>query len=303
RLVLLVNGLGATPPMELAIVARDALQHLREGGFELQRAWSGTLLSALDMPGFSLSLLRVDDKRLALLDAATDAPAWPGTGRLASEITLQESNATSNTGSISSTFRSSRSTSPPLRRAALAAADALIAHEARLTALDAGAGDGDLGTSMVRGAAAIAALPDKAWISPEVALSSIGHALRRAIAGSSGPFYATAALRAARALSGKAGPTPTDWALAFTSAVSAIRELGGAKVGDRTMVDALQPAADVFASALEAGVPTGEAWAAATAAARKGCDATAQMSPRLGRASYLGNRALGIPDAGATAAT
>jgi ATP-dependent dihydroxyacetone kinase len=301
RLVLLVNGLGATPPMELAIVARDGLRHLRARGFDLQRAWSGTLLSALDMPGFSLSLLRVDDERLALLDAATDAPAWPGAGRLAAEIFLPGTHPGRTSAGASRPANAGGSVDQRLRRAALAAAEALTAHEEHLTALDARAGDGDLGASMTRGAAAIAALPEAAWTSSESALSSIGHALRRAIAGSSGPFYATAALRAARALSGKTAPTSTEWAEAFTQAVDAIRELGGAKPGDRTMVDALQPAADAFASALAAGEPPARAWAAATAAAREGCAATAQMTPRLGRASYLGARAVGVPDAGATA--
>jgi len=302
RLVLLVNGLGATPPMELAIVARDALRHLRANGFDVQRAWSGTLLSALDMPGFSLSLLRVDNARLALLDAATDAPAWPGTGRLAAEITLTDAQMVSHVAGMSRPPVSAASVDERLRGAALAAAEALIANEERLTALDARAGDGDLGTSMTRGAAAIASLPKDAWTNEAVALSRIGHALRRAIAGSSGPFYATAALRAARVLTGKTAPSASQWAEAFTQAVAAIRELGGAKLGDRTMVDALQPAADAFASALEAGESPERAWAVAIAAARAGCAATAHMTPRLGRASYLGARAVGAPDAGATAA-
>jgi dihydroxyacetone kinase len=300
QLALLVNGLGSTPPMELAIVARDALRHLRARGFTVARAWSGTLLSALDMPGFSLSLMRVDDARLALLDAPTDAPAWPGPGRVAARSGQPVAAAAS---SATSKPAGAAQVNQLLRRAALAVADALTANEDKLTDLDARAGDGDLGSSMARGAAAIRALPDSTWTTPEAALSSIGHALRRAIAGSSGPFYATATLRAARTLAGKSNPAGQDWAEAFSQAVTAISELGGAKPGDRTMVDALQPAADAFAAALRAGQPPRQAWAAAAAAARAGCEATAQMQPRLGRASYLGARAIGIPDAGATAVT
>lgn len=303
RLALLANGLGSTPPMELAIVARDALRHLHARGFVVARAWSGTLLSALDMPGFSLSLMRVDDARLALLDAATDAPAWPGPGRVASPAASAASSAPREAAAANATQGRGSSVNEPLRRAVLAAADALTANEDKLTDLDARAGDGDLGSSMTRGAAAIRALPDSAWSTPESALSSIGHALRRAIAGSSGPFYATATLRAARTLAGKANPAASDWAQAFSEAVAAISELGGAKPGDRTMVDALRPAADAFAAAVRAGQSSRQAWTAAAAAARAGCEATARMQPRLGRASYLGARALGIPDAGATAVT
>jgi dihydroxyacetone kinase len=79
-------------------------------------------------------------------------------------------------------------------------------------------------------------------------------------------------------------------------------ELGGAKPGDRTMLDALHPAATAVAAGLAAGRPATEAWSEAVAAAREGTEATAHMYPRLGRASYLGHRALGTVDAGAAAA-
>ncbi|MCQ4163091.1 dihydroxyacetone kinase subunit DhaK, partial [Roseomonas sp. GC11] len=82
RVALLVNGLGGTPPMELAIVARAALARLRGAGLEVARAWCGNFLTAIEMPGFSLSLMRLDAARLALLDAPASAPAWTGNGRI-----------------------------------------------------------------------------------------------------------------------------------------------------------------------------------------------------------------------------
>ena len=128
----------------------------------------------------------------------------------------------------------------------------------------------------------------------------MGNALRRAIAGSSGPFYAVALLRAARELeSSPAGASA--WAGAFASAVASVSELGGAKPGDRTMLDALQPAVGALAASLEAGLSSREAWSKAVAAAEQGRDATVSMHPRLGRAAYLGDRALGHADAGASA--
>jgi dihydroxyacetone kinase len=295
RVALLVNGLGATPPMELAIVARHALAVLRGRGIVVERAWAGLFMTALDMPGCSLSLLRVDDARLARLDAATDAPAWPGPGHVAPRRIVALPPVEAATGAAAAPGRFA----PALRAAALAIADAFDAAEASLTELDSRAGDGDLGISMARGAAAIRALPDSAWTNPAVALAAMGDALRRAIAGSSGPFYATALLRAARQL-GEA-PNPAAWAAAFNAAVSSIGELGGAKPGDRTMLDALHPAAEAFAGAVAAGQPPAAAWAAAVQAAAAGTAATATMHARLGRASYLGERALGVPDAGASA--
>ena len=188
-----------------------------------------------------------------------------------------------------------------LQQAAHAVTRALDAAEGRLTDLDSAAGDGDLGINMARGAAAIRALPESAWATPESALGAIGDALRRAIAGSSGPFYATALLRAARRLANDPEPSLSAWADAFGAAVEAVNELGGAKSGDRTMIDALRPAADALAEAARTNRTAGAAWTAVVAAAEAGADATAHMHPRLGRASYLGERAVGTPDGGAVA--
>lgn len=297
RLALLVNGLGATPPLELALVARAALIELRRRGLVVERAWTGTFLSALDMPGCSLSLLPVDEHRLAWLDAPTRARAWPGDGRLpATPCRLPAPEALSEAATGAPGLLAE-----PLHRAATAVIASLLANEARLTELDSRAGDGDLGTSLARGAEAIKALPATAWYTPTTALAAMGQALRRAIGGSSGPFYACALVRAAQVLDGVERPTLAQWAEAFEQGVQALADLGGAQPGQRTMLDALRPAADALHAAAHAGSPPAQAFAAALAAARKGAEATADMVPAQGRASYLGNRALGIPDGGAVA--
>jgi dihydroxyacetone kinase len=183
---------------------------------------------------------------------------------------------------------------------ALGIAAAFEQQEGVLTELDGRTGDGDLGISMVRGATAIRALPEESFADPSTAFRNIGDALRRAIAGSSGPFYAAALLRAARELDAPV-LVAADWARAFSAAVQAISELGGAKVGDRTMLDALAPATDAMNRAVARGASLRDAWHEATLAAERGAAATTNMRPRLGRAAYLGDRALGSPDAGATA--
>ena len=298
---LLVNGLGATPPMELAVIQRAALADLRARGLEVARLWSGTLLSALDMPGFSLSVLALDRAMLAHLDAPTTAPAWPGPGRLnPGPVRLPPDAAPA---PAAAAIASDLAPDAAIRAAVLRAAEALIAAEPELTRLDSLAGDGDLGQSMSRGSDALRALPPAAFATADTALTAIAAALRRAIGGSSGPFYATALLRAARSLGGLPAPAPADWARAFDAAVTAITELGGAQPGDRTMVDALRPAADAFAAATATGAALGPAWQAAIAAAEQGLLATRSMRPGAGRASYLGDRATGIPDGGAAAVT
>jgi triose/dihydroxyacetone kinase / FAD-AMP lyase (cyclizing) len=301
RVALLVNGLGATPQMELDIVTRAAFEELTQKEIVVERAWSGTLLSALNMPGCSISLLRVDDDRLALLDDQTQANAWPRGGSVSSNIRIEAPHTASNetvTDSREGTLRWVAKLKPALT----GVADALNAAEPRLTELDSLAGDGDLGFSMKRAADAIVSLPESALADPACALAALGGALRKAIAGSSGPFYATALLRASRCLSSHQQPTAQNWAQAFGEAVEAISELGGAKAGDRTMLDALFPAADTFAQELRAGKPPEVAFSSAVTSAQRGAEATATMKPRAGRASYLGDRAVGSPDGGAVAA-
>ncbi|KVG81790.1 dihydroxyacetone kinase [Burkholderia ubonensis] len=299
RVALLVNGLGATPDMELAIVLRAAYDNLSRRGIAVERAWAGTFLSALDMPGCSISVLRLNDERAALLDAPTQARAWPGGGAVNPQIRVAA--AETRDAPPAALDATGRAWAARLRPALHAVARTLIDNEATLAELDAAAGDGDLGASMHRAAQAILELPDAAYGTPAGALAALGATLRRAIAGSSGPFYATALLRASRRLADVAEPSARDWATAFRSAVESIGELGGARAGDRTMLDALVPAVDAFGRALEDDRNGAAAWAVAVEAAERGAQETARMTPRAGRASYLGERAIGTPDGGAVA--
>jgi dihydroxyacetone kinase len=108
-------------------------------------------------------------------------------------------------------------------------------------------------------------------------------------------------LRASRTLGETAQPGALDWAAAMRGAAQAISELGGAKPGDRTMLDALVPAANALESGLKSSQPVEQVWAEVVRAAESGAQGTAQMTPRAGRASYLGARAIGTPDGGAVA--
>jgi dihydroxyacetone kinase len=108
-------------------------------------------------------------------------------------------------------------------------------------------------------------------------------------------------MRASRHLAEIGDASALDWAHAFRAAVEAISDLGGAKAGDRTMLDALFPAVSAYEEALTSGSPAHRAWEVAVSAAQQGAQNTAQMTPKAGRASYLGTRAVGSPDAGAVA--
>jgi dihydroxyacetone kinase len=177
----------------------------------------------------------------------------------------------------------------------------LLEAESKLTALDQAVGDGDLGISMSRAAGGILENLDTLSAQPvATALLSLSNIMRRVIAGSSGPFYAVGLGRAAGHLKTGDG-SPRAWAAAFEAACDAVSELGGAKAGDRTMLDALYPAAAAFREAIEEGKPWIEAVASAASAAEEGTRKTAQMIPQRGRSAYIGERALGSPDPGAEA--
>jgi ATP-dependent dihydroxyacetone kinase len=302
RVVLLINNLGGTPTMELAIVARRAVAVLEKSGRAVERVFMGTFLSSLEMAGVSLSVLPVDDACLIRLDAPTEAPAWPNAAARPRNRTVPSAEILPSVSGPVPTGQPRTALGQALQAAIRSVADALIRESPRLTQLDQPVGDGDMGISLERGARAIlAALPSYPLDDPAATLRAVGLIWQRAVGGTSGPLYAAFLLRAASRL--RSGPLgdPSVWAEAFLAGCTAITDLGGAKRGDRTMLDALGPAAEAFHQAAESGGGIPEGIRAAADAAAAGARATAAMLPRRGRSSYLGERVLGHPDPGAEA--
>lgn len=295
RVGLLVNNLGGTPVMELMIVARHALGFLEERGVTIARAWAGTFLTAIEMAGCSLSLMTLDDARLARLDAPAAAPAWvPGR--------QPQPCAPAGKERRESPAAASGTASPRFEAALRAVAAVLVKAEPHLTALDQAVGDGDLGISLARGAAAaMEALPALDLADPPAALATLSGLLRRVLGGTSGPLYAVMLLRASRSLAAGDVADAAAWARAFEEGIAAMMELGDGRAGDRTMLDALLPASAAFTATIGSGASVAEALRQAAEAARRGAEATAAMLPRRGRSSYLGARATGHRDPGAEA--
>jgi dihydroxyacetone kinase len=307
QVALLVNNLGSTPNMERAIVARRALLVLAERGLVVERAYVGTFLSALEMAGVSLSLLRIDDARLASLDAPTEVLAWP---RITARPRRPESPAPPASTAPPATATTKLTGGPGTRlgaglaRTILAACRALEEAAPRLTELDQLVGDGDLGISLARGAQAVSAeIASYPLDDPAATLHALGLTLQRTLGGTSGALYAIFFLRAAASLRTQPADSPRAWAEAFQAGCAAISELGGAKPGDRTMLDALVPASEILQRLTRAGLPFDlkATLSEVAKAAGAGAEATANMAPRRGRSSYLGIRALGHPDPGAVA--
>jgi dihydroxyacetone kinase len=192
----------------------------------------------------------------------------------------------------------------PLFRASLdAIVRVLLASEARLTELDQVVGDGDLGISLARAARAIQTNMDRLDMDdPAASLAAIAGYIREAVGGTSGPLYSIFALRGALSLAKASRLDAKSWSDAFLAGCDGIAQLGGATVGDRTMLDALEPAARQFSESIRRGNTVDVALSAAVAAARDGAAATATMVARRGRSQYLGERVLSHVDPGAAAA-
>lgn len=182
----------------------------------------------------------------------------------------------------------------------LTAAEVIEANRDHLTQLDAAIGDADHGINMSRGfTGVLAALDSAAPSAPGAILTLTGNTLIAKVGGASGPLYGAAFRRAGKALGDAADVDLPALAAALEAALAGVQQLGAAREGDKTMVDALATATRAFSKAIAAGAADDDALAALVAAAQAGAAATVSMQALKGRASYLGPRSVGHEDPGA----
>lgn len=175
------------------------------------------------------------------------------------------------------------------------------AERDHLVQLDAAIGDGDHGTNMTRGfEAVVQAFAEDGGSPPGKLLILAGRTLVSTVGGASGPLWGSALRAGGRVL----GEQPTFEAQqlidVLAAALASVKDLGTASLGDKTMVDALQPAVDKLRELVAGGLPLDRAIDEAAAAAEAGMRATIPLQARKGRASYLGERSVGHQDPGAT---
>ncbi|RWO55675.1 dihydroxyacetone kinase subunit DhaL [Mesorhizobium sp.] len=186
-----------------------------------------------------------------------------------------------------------------------AIAVAIEADKDRLCQLDGVIGDADHGIAMALGFGAVrdALAPlDVSATEPTVLLNTAAKSFLNAVGASSGPLYATAFMRGAAAVKGKATLAGADVVALFQAMAQGIHDRGKAEIGEKTMVDAWLPAAQAAAAAHAAGKTLSESLAAALEAAERGAEATKDMIAAKGRSSRLGERSLGHIDPGAASA-
>ncbi len=280
-LALLVNDLGGVPPIEMAVATGAILAEMKR---EVALVFGpGRFMTSLDMRGLSVSALPLDDETRRALLSDVAPRAWP-IGRRVSAVRPVPLAARM------APVVYTPSTHPRRRRAVDALCAKLAASEAELNALDAKVGDGDTGSTFATAARAILADLDRLPFGEAPLLcSAIAARLATVMGGSSGILLSIGVSATGTALASGAA-----WPTALREGARRIEEYGGAREGDRTMLDALGPAV----AALEAGGTL----AAAATAARRGAERTKEMAARAGRSSYVREEALrGHADPGAVA--
>ena len=169
-----------------------------------------------------------------------------------------------------------------------------------LTQLDAAIGDADHGINLDRGfTAVLSTIESAAPATPGAVLTLTGTTLISKVGGASGPLYGMAFRRAGKALGDAADVDMPGLAAALEAALAGVQQLGAAREGDKTMVDALAPATGAFSKAIAEGASDADALAVLVEAAQAGAAATISMQALKGRASYLGPRSVGHEDPGA----
>ncbi|XP_044477644.1 putative 3,4-dihydroxy-2-butanone kinase isoform X1 [Mangifera indica] len=314
RVVLMVNGLGATPAMELMIVAGKAVPNLQlEHGLAVDRVYTGSFMTSLDMAGFSISIMKADQGILQRLDAATKAPSWPvgadGNHPPAKiPVPMSPSRSTKSEESLSRPLQLTQQ-GRILEVAIEAAANEVISMRDCLNEWDSKVGDGDCGSTIYRGATAILEDMKKCYPLNDAAetVNEIGASIKRVMGGTSGIIYNIFCSAAYAWLKvntqSESVVTAKQWAEAFEASIAAVSKYGGAVAGYRTLLDALIPAAAVLKERLNAGIDPCTAFLLSSEAAMAGAESTKQMQAQAGRSTYVSGEILAsVPDPGAMAA-
>lgn len=279
--VALLNNLGGATPLEMAVLAEE-LTRSRIGSKLRWLVGPAPMMTSLDMQGFSVSLLPVSQADESALQAPVAPWAWPGCLAIGHVPVLPLPDGLT-------PIQPMPSNNPETRAFIEQCCRILIDAEADLNALDAKSGDGDTGSTLATAARALIGALDRLPLADLTQLyRAIGLELSQTMGGSSGVLLAIFF-----AAAGDASASGRDSVGALKAGLDRIQQVGGARPGDRTMIDALFPALE----ALHDGI------AAAAQAARQGADATARITrARAGRASYVSEANLsGHNDPGAEA--
>ena len=312
---ILVNGFGATPLQELYVFNNSVILALTKHGVNVHRTFVGNYMTSIDMAGASLSILKLDDELKQYVNAPAHTPAFKVDGEVA-PIQLFESNKATIQAEPSFKVETKKDFSKIANEQFTLAnmhyyidkmSEVIIENEVPFCELDSHAGDGDFGMSVAKGFKQLKRewpeLTRQTSISAFLSLCSM--IIMEHCGGASGPIWGSAFRAAGKSVEGKEFLTVTDFATMLQAAVKGIQTTGersfgrGAVVGDKTLIDAFVPCANIWTEAAANEAAFADIFKQGALAAVEGAEATKQIVARMGRAGTVGDRSLGYPDAGA----
>ena len=331
EIALLINGFGGSPLQELYLFNNSVTNELEKAGVKIYKTLVGNYMTSIDMAGASVTFLRLDDELKAYLDypVATPAITWGGSSKediaareaiqaLAKALNVtpatfakkaeavQKAAVEEKAGSYAFEGKpviGEKINTPGMGKLVELMADIIIENEVPFCKADR-CGDGDFGMSIAKGFKQL----KKDWDSRKKGdvgefLISCSEVIMEYCGGASGPIWGSAFRYAGKAVKGKKEIDLADLAAIFQAAVEGVQETGrksfgkGAVVGDKTLIDALVPAADTLTAAAKEGMKMKAAMKKAAAAAVEGADKTKFIQAKMGRAGVTDSE--GYPDAGA----
>jgi dihydroxyacetone kinase len=309
RIAVILNGLGSTKYEELFVTWRSVSTILNNKGYQIVEPEVGELVTSLDMAGCSLSILLLDDELEKLWCAPCETPAYKkGILNTSSKVTSAlRQREISEEKSPARIFESSSVS----RAYAVRAFDILkevsrniSESESELGRIDAVAGDGDHGRGMVKGLTSAVVAAENA-LRRDVGLGTFfieaGKSWAAKAGGTSGVLWGSALIKIGNSIDDLSSTyTDEDFLSAISSGINEIKTLGKAEFRDKTMLDAMIPFLYTLTHEIRAGKTFIQAWNVASKDAHSAALATADLTPKIGRARPLAAKSVGTPDAGAT---
>ncbi|MGG0340625.1 dihydroxyacetone kinase subunit DhaK [Priestia megaterium] len=317
EVAVLINGFGSTPLQELYLLNHSVIRELSRRNVTIARTFVGNYMTAIDMAGASISIMKLDEHLKSLLSEECDTPALKIKGEVPA-VTYNEIIGTAEapkvfyevqTNKEYSVVTENRLTLNNIIFMVDQMSECIIRNEIPFCELDSHAGDGDFGMSVAKGFKQLKAewheiLENK---SNDIGnfLEACSIIIMEHCGGASGPIWGSAFRAAGKNAESKTELNLTEFAKMIQASVKGIQATGersfgrGAVVGDKTLIDALVPYADTLTSSAAEGESMKHALVKAAEAAVEGAKSTEQIVARMGRAGTVGERSLGYPDAGA----
>lgn len=301
RAAVVLNGLGTVKYEELFVVYTKVAELLEQAGITPVRPEVGEFVTSLDMAGLSLTLVFLDEELERHWLAPVDTPAYHRGAMPAVQRPRRESFWEAGADPVPAATEESRAAAAHVTAVLDLFQRVCAREEAELGRIDAIAGDGDHGQGMAYGStgaakAAHAALDEGGGA--RTVLVRAGEAWSESAGGTSGALWGAALTAAGGVFADDAGTSSEITVRAIDAGIDAVLRLGGAELGDKTMVDAAIPFRDALAEAFARG-DVSTAIAEAAQVAREAADRTADITARRGRSRVLGDKSLGTPDPGA----